>query len=91
MTLEINGSDIMSKMRNIVIVETKKFIESENNLLGVEWKANYFAPTDEKAIHVSEVKYTELEEDDMLRFLMYLLLERDGAIDSRIRNTNNSI
>lgn len=78
----------MNKMRNIVIFETKKFIKSENELLGDEWKGNYFAPTDKKAVHVSEVDYVKLSDDDMLRFLMYLLLERDSAIEYRIRNLN---
>jgi len=76
----------MSKMRNLIIFETKKFIESEDGLKGDEWKANYFAPTDKKAIHVSEVKYLELDDKDMLRFLMYLLLEREDAINYRLRN-----
>lgn len=76
----------MSRMRNIVIIETKKFIENENELKGDEWKANCFASTGGKYIHVSEVKYMELKEDDMLRFLMYLLLERDRASNYRIKN-----
>ncbi len=74
----------MCKMKNLVIFEIKKFIEEENGLKGEEWKANYFAPTGEKAMHVSEIKYMELEENDMLRFLMYLLLEREDAINRRI-------
>ena len=77
-------------MRNSVIVEIKKFIKNDDGLKGDEWKANYFASTDGKSIHVSEVKYTELEEDDMLRFLMYLLLERDSAIEHRLRNLNKN-
>ena len=75
-------------MRNVVIFETKKFIKSENELLGDEWKDNYFAPTDKGAVHVSEVKYILLNDNDMLRFLMYLLLERDSASEYRIRHLN---
>lgn len=79
----------MSKMRNIVIVEIKKFIENEDGLLGDEWKVNYFAGSYKKPIHVSEVDYIKLDDDNMLRFLMYLLLERDRASNYRIRNNNN--
>jgi len=80
----------MGKMRNIVIFETKKFIKSENELLGDEWQDNYFAPTDKKTVHVSEVKYILLDDNDMLRFLMYLLLERDKASDYRIKYLNKN-
>jgi len=77
----------MGKLRNLIIVEIKKFIENGNGLTGDEWKDNYFAPTDGKSIHVSEVDYLKLNDKDLLRYLMYLLLERDRAIESKIRNT----
>lgn len=75
----------MGKLRNLIIIEIKKIIESENELKGDEWKDNYFAPTDKKSLHVSDIDYLSLNDDDILRFLMYLLLERDRASEYRIK------
>ena len=74
----------MGRMRNIVIVEIKKFIENENGLTGDEWQHNYFQHKDGKTIHVSDVDYVNLDDKYILRFLMYLLLERDRASEYRI-------
>jgi len=78
----------MGKMRNSVIVEIKKFIENENGLLGDEWKDNHYQYDDGSTMHISKVDYMKLRDDDMLRFLMYLLLERDRASEYRIKHLN---
>lgn len=80
----------MGKMRKLVIKEIKKFIENEDGLKGDEWKDNYFQCSDDKPnpIHISNVDYMELDDDNALRFLMYLLLERDRASEYRIKNNN---
>jgi len=75
----------MGKLRNLIIIEIKKFIENEKELKGEEWEDNYFAPTNKKSIHVSVVDYLSLNDEDLLRFLMYLLLERDRASEFRLK------
>jgi len=75
-------------MRNSVLVEIKKFIKDENELKGDEWKSNYFQSADVKIVHVSEVDYMKLNDYDTLRFLMYLLLERDRASEYRLTHLN---
>lgn len=74
-------------MQNIVIKEVRKIIDNQpNGLKGEEWEDNYFAPTNGKSVHVSEVDYVELSKQDLLRFLSYLLLESNDASERRIRN-----
>lgn len=78
----------MANMRNVVIYEIKKFIKNEDGLVGDEWKDNYYQNDDGSVTHVSKVDYMKLRDDDTLRFLMYLLLERDRASEYRITHLN---
>ena len=76
----------MKNLKNLIIIEIRKFIKDENELKGDEWKDNFFAPTNKVAVRVSKVDYMKLNNSDILRFLMYLLLERDSASDYRIKH-----
>jgi hypothetical protein len=64
-------------MENIVKREIHKFINNENGLKGNEWKENYFSPIGKSSQHISIININELNQEDLLRFLMYLLLEKD--------------
>lgn len=77
-------------MRKLVINNVKQFMEKEQGLLRKEWKDIYFACPKE-TIHVSEVKYHDLNDEDLLRFLVHLILNWEGGIDRRLRATFHPI
>lgn len=74
-------------MRGLVTNEVRQLIDKEQGLLGDEWKDIYFA-TSKETLHVSEINYQNLSAEDLLRFLIYLIMNWDGAIDRRIQTTN---
>ena len=73
-------------MREHVINEVRKLKEKENDFKGQEWKDIYFA-TDTQNLHISEINYEELNDEDLLRFLVFLIMGWDGAIERRLRAT----
>ena len=78
-------------MRGHVINEVRTLIHKENGLNGKEWDNTFFAPTDCKGIHVSKIDYKNLSDEDLLRFLVYLVMEWDGAIQRRLKRLVDAV
>lgn len=77
-------------MRGLVINEIRQLKKKENDFKGVEWKDVNFATTKE-TLHISEINYQDLNDEDLIRFLVFLILNWNDAIERRISVTEKEI
>jgi len=73
-------------MRKHVEETVRLFKKSENCLYGKEWHNMYFEACGDTRL-VRYVIYQDLNDEDLLRFLLYLTKQQDQAIDKRIRES----
>ena len=73
-------------MREHVERAVRKFRISEDGLNGKEWDNIYFSFLNHTHL-VRHIAYRNLSDEDLLRYLLYLTMQQNQAIDKRIRNS----
>jgi hypothetical protein len=72
-------------MRMLVESSVRKFRLSEEGLLGEEWQDIYFEANGSTR-PVRQVVYRNLNDEDLLRYLLCLTKYQDSIIETRLRN-----
>lgn len=74
-------------MRTKIITRLLKIKEDEENFQSSWWRYNYVSYNEDTEELISDVDFTNLNDDDLLRIFEYVLLTRDEISTIRVNET----